>query len=174
MSAATALHGGPASSWEAQGGPEVRAGASWVAVAGGLVAAAAAAAGLAALAKRSREQRRDATARAAEAKQASAEACQLQAAKPSVEIAYCCKCKWGLRAAWMAQELLSTFEADLRSVNLAPSMEGGTYKITLQPSGQVIWDRRVDGGFPEAKEAKRRLRDSISPDRALGRCLDCK
>jgi len=28
-----------------------------------------------------------------------------------VEIEYCTQCRWLLRAAWMAQELLSTFDA---------------------------------------------------------------
>lgn len=31
-----------------------------------------------------------------------------------------------------------------------------------------IWDRRVDGGFPETKELKRRVRDVIQPGRDLG------
>lgn len=32
----------------------------------------------------------------------------------------------------------------------------------------VLWDRRIDGGFPETKELKRRLRDVIDPGRSLG------
>jgi len=32
----------------------------------------------------------------------------------------------------------------------------------------VIWDRKVDGGFPETKELKRRVRDVIQPGRDLG------
>lgn len=32
--------------------------------------------------------------------------------KPIVEIEYCTQCRWLLRAAWMAQELLVTFEED--------------------------------------------------------------
>ncbi|MGH9801124.1 MAG: Rdx family protein, partial [Blastocatellia bacterium] len=31
----------------------------------------------------------------------------------SVEIIYCSQCRWLLRAAWMAQELLSTFEQEI-------------------------------------------------------------
>ncbi|KAL3964678.1 hypothetical protein ACCO45_001682 [Purpureocillium lilacinum] len=32
----------------------------------------------------------------------------------------------------------------------------------------VLWDRKVDGGFPETKELKRRVRDVIEPGRDLG------
>ena len=32
----------------------------------------------------------------------------------------------------------------------------------------VLWDRKVDGGFPETKELKRRVRDLIDPSRGLG------
>lgn len=33
---------------------------------------------------------------------------------------------------------------------------------------KVLWDRKVDGGFPETKELKRRVRDVIEPGRNLG------
>ena len=32
---------------------------------------------------------------------------------PRIEIEYCTQCRWLLRAAWMAQELLTTFEKDV-------------------------------------------------------------
>jgi hypothetical protein len=32
----------------------------------------------------------------------------------------------------------------------------------------VLWDRREDGGFPETKELKRRVRDVVEPGRDLG------
>ena len=32
---------------------------------------------------------------------------------PRIEIEYCTGCRWGLRAGWVAQELLVTFEAEL-------------------------------------------------------------
>jgi hypothetical protein len=35
-------------------------------------------------------------------------------------------------------------------------------------STKTLWDRREDGGFPETKELKRRVRDVIEPDRDLG------
>ena len=85
--------------------------------------------------------------------------------KPDITITYCTLCNWLLRSGWMAQELLSSFGEDLGSVTLVPA-RGGTFVITV--NDQVIWDRRVDGGFPEAKELKRRVRDIVWPDRDLG------
>lgn len=32
----------------------------------------------------------------------------------------------------------------------------------------MLWDRKLDGGFPETKELKRRVRDVIEPGRNLG------
>jgi len=85
--------------------------------------------------------------------------------KPRIEIRYCPKCKWLLRAAWMAQELLSTFEDDLGEVALVPA-ESGVYQIRL---GQdVLFDRKTAGRFPEAAELKQLLRDQIAPGRDLG------
>ena len=37
-----------------------------------------------------------------------------------VEIQYCTGCKWLLRSAWLAQELLTTFEKELDNVSLKP------------------------------------------------------
>ncbi|PKP73027.1 MAG: hypothetical protein CVT84_15680 [Alphaproteobacteria bacterium HGW-Alphaproteobacteria-6] len=84
---------------------------------------------------------------------------------PIVTITYCRQCNWLLRAAWMAQELLSSFAEDLGGVTLVPGT-GGTFTITVD--GKTLWDRREDGGFPEAKVLKQRLRDQIAPDRDLG------
>ena len=36
-----------------------------------------------------------------------------------VEIEYCTQCRWLLRAAWMAQELLTTFEAKIKELKQA-------------------------------------------------------
>ena len=82
-----------------------------------------------------------------------------------VEIRYCTQCRWLLRAAWMAQELLSTFGQDLGAVALIPST-GGAFEITLD--GETIWERKRDGGFPEAKVLKQRVRDHAWPERDLG------
>lgn len=85
--------------------------------------------------------------------------------KPKITIAYCTRCNWLLRAGWMAQELLSTFGEDLGSVTLVPGT-GGVFVITVD--GLTIWDRVVDGGFPDVKSLKQRVRDLVWPDRDLG------
>lgn len=87
------------------------------------------------------------------------------AARPRITIRYCTQCNWLLRAGWIAQELLQTFGEDLGEVALIPGT-GGVYEIALD--GEVIWERRRDGGFPGAAEIKRRLRDRIAPERGLG------
>lgn len=70
-----------------------------------------------------------------------------------------------LRAAWMAQELLSTFEQELGGVTLRPG-EGGVFEIAVE--GRRVWSRADDGGFPEIKILKQRVRDEISPGKSLG------
>ncbi|GHE53437.1 hypothetical protein GCM10019059_10700 [Camelimonas fluminis] len=86
-------------------------------------------------------------------------------AGPRVSIEFCTQCQWLLRSAWMAQELLSTFGQDLGEVALLPRT-GGVFRIQVNDS--LIWDRTVDGGFPDAKTLKQRVRDLIDPDRPLG------
>ncbi|WP_149240249.1 SelT/SelW/SelH family protein [Dyadobacter sp. 32] len=86
--------------------------------------------------------------------------------KPTVVIEYCPKCGWLLRAAWMAQELLTTFTEDLRGVSLVPSEVAGRYTIHLGDS--LLWDRKREGRFPEPKEIKKLIRDLIDPERNLG------
>jgi selenoprotein W-related protein len=89
----------------------------------------------------------------------------LRGAGPRVEITYCPRCRWLLRAAWMAQELLVTFERELGEVALRPGEEG-TYEVRL--NGDLLWSRRAEGRFPEPKELKQRIRDRIAPGRSLG------
>ncbi|KAH7272780.1 Rdx family-domain-containing protein [Fusarium solani] len=94
---------------------------------------------------------------------------------PRVTIQFCTQCKWMLRAAYYAQELLSTFSTALGEVALQPST-GGTFIVSIThqapdvetASTKVLWDRREDGGFPETKELKRRVRDVVEPGRDLG------
>lgn len=88
-----------------------------------------------------------------------------QVDKPRVAITYCTQCRWQLRAAWLAQELLTTFESELGEVALRPG-SGGVFEITT--GGVLVWDRRRDGGFPDAKVLKQRVRDVVAPDRDLG------
>ncbi len=86
--------------------------------------------------------------------------------KPTIEIEYCTACRWLLRAAWMAQELLSTFEQELAGVTLKPGSKSGVFEIRL--GNTCLWSRETDGGFPDAKELKKRVRDQIDPGRDLG------
>jgi len=85
---------------------------------------------------------------------------------PTIEIEYCTACRWLLRAAWMAQELLTTFEKELGGVTLVPGSDAGIFEIRID--GDTIWSRKTDGGFPDAKELKKRVRDRIDPERDLG------
>ncbi len=87
-------------------------------------------------------------------------------AKPRVEVHYCPACHWLPRSTWMAQEILYTFGEELGEVALVPASESGRFTILLD--GEIIWDRRQEGGFPDVKTLKRKLRDAIAPDRALG------
>ena len=86
--------------------------------------------------------------------------------KPSIVIEYCPKCHWLLRAAYMAQEFLTTFDAELKSVTLQPSEVNGDFHISI--NGEKIFDRKEYGGFPEIKELKQRIRDVVSPGKNLG------
>ena len=86
--------------------------------------------------------------------------------KPTVEIEYCPGCRWLLRAGWTAQELLTTFEAELGAVTLKPSEAAGTFRVTVDDD--ILWDRKAEGGFPEMKVLKQRIRDHIAPERDLG------
>ncbi|MGH1589138.1 SelT/SelW/SelH family protein [Methylobacterium phyllosphaerae] len=85
--------------------------------------------------------------------------------RPRVAITYCTQCNWLLRAAWMAQELLSTFRDDLGEVALVPAA-GGTFRIEM--GGALLWERVRDGGFPDVKALKQRVRDHLDPARDLG------
>ena len=84
---------------------------------------------------------------------------------PRVEIEYCTKCRWLLRAAWMAQELLTTFEAELGEVALIPG-RAGVFEVRVNQT--LIWSRHQYGRFPDAKELKQLLRDAVVPGKHLG------
>ena len=85
--------------------------------------------------------------------------------KPRIAIVYCRQCNWLLRAAWMAQEILSTFGDDVGEVALLPST-GGAFRIEIDDD--VVWDRKRDGGFPDVPTLKQIVRDRIDPERSLG------
>jgi len=85
--------------------------------------------------------------------------------RPRVEIVYCRQCRWLMRAAWMAQELLATFEDDLGEVALIPGT-GGIFEVRL--GDRAVWSRAAEGGFPEIKVLKQRVRDVVAPAKDLG------
>lgn len=86
--------------------------------------------------------------------------------KPTITIEYCPQCRWMLRAAYMAQEILSTFENDLELVSLKPGQQGGIFRIYYNDT--LLFDRARYGGFPEIKEVKQWIRDQVEPERDLG------
>ncbi|RMZ88800.1 hypothetical protein DV736_g3978, partial [Chaetothyriales sp. CBS 134916] len=110
---------------------------------------------------------------------------------PRITIKFCTQCKWNLRAAYYAQEVLQTFSTSLGEVALVPAT-GGTFEVRIfyaanqtaniasaggttsdadgvvKVTEKILWDRQVDGGFPETKELKGRVRDVVEPGRSLG------
>ncbi|KAK4634563.1 hypothetical protein CLAFUW4_00941 [Fulvia fulva] len=100
---------------------------------------------------------------------------------PRVAITYCTQCKWLLRAAYFAQELLSTFGTSIGEIALIPATGGiFTVYVTHVRTGSdgsnansdaaevMIWDRKAEGGFPETKILKQKLRNLIEPEKNLG------
>lgn len=85
--------------------------------------------------------------------------------RPRVAIRYCTQCRWLLRAAWLAQELLTTFVDELGEVALVPGT-GGVFEVAV--GEELIWSREREGRFPEAKELKQLVRDRIAPTKDLG------
>ena len=85
-----------------------------------------------------------------------------------LSIEYCPGCRWITKSFWMATELLGEYPIEsLEGVTIAPS-DSGTFRITATTSTSrstegkedvhkdsssnnnavLLWDRRVDGGFP--------------------------
>ena len=85
--------------------------------------------------------------------------------KNRVEILYCTECRWLMRAAWMTQELLTTFEQEIDEVALVPRT-GGVFEVRVD--GALLWSRKERGRFPELKELKQLIRDRIAPGKDLG------
>lgn len=86
--------------------------------------------------------------------------------KHRVSIEYCTKCRWMIRASWMMQELLNSFEDELEEVCLKPGSVGGIFNVML--NDQLLWSRQQQGRFPDIVELKRLIRDVIAPDKSLG------
>ncbi len=87
-------------------------------------------------------------------------------ATTNITITYCDKCRFMMRAAWIAQELLQTFNEELNEVTLRPSQTAGIFQITFNQ--QTIWDRKNDGNPLDIKQIKQRVRDSIAPEKNIG------
>lgn len=85
--------------------------------------------------------------------------------KAIIDIYYCRQCNWMLRSTWMTQELLHTFSEEIQTISLHPDTDG---RFEVHCNGQLIWERKADGGFPDAKQLKQRIRDVIDPERDLG------
>jgi selenoprotein W-related protein len=86
--------------------------------------------------------------------------------KSVITIEYCPKCGWLLRAAYMAQEILTTFADDVKAVSLQPAEISGQYTIFVNE--EKIFDRKEQGRFPEIKELKQLIRDKAAPEKNLG------
>ena len=90
--------------------------------------------------------------------------------KPTIKIEYCVGCRWLNRSSWFAQELLTTFDKELKGVMLSPSLIPGVFIIKLNE--ELIWDRKINDGFPDIKNLKQIIRDKVSPEKDLGHS-DC-
>ena len=85
----------------------------------------------------------------------------------TLSIEYCSGCRWMLKSFWIAQELLTTFEADLDAVTILPSSNKGIFSVRLN-GNQLLWDRKEQGGFPSPKGLKQIVRDMVEPEKFLG------
>jgi len=94
---------------------------------------------------------------------------------PSITIEFCDRCRWLHRATWTSTELFLTFPPPkLTAVSLRPLNSddtAGRFRVWLYLAGEpaiLLWDRKVEGGFPELKVLKQRVRDYIQPGVSLG------
>lgn len=106
---------------------------------------------------------------------------------PLIVILYCSKCKWQNRAVWYLQEILQTFDGEIKMVSLEPMVgQPGTFQVTLYKDDTstpvILYKRRYknadlaikygdsDGsmskpyyhdGFPDSKYLKTLIRDAL-------------
>ena len=85
--------------------------------------------------------------------------------KPRLEVEYCARCGFMLRAAWVAQELLKSFEDELNEVALKPG-SGGIFTVRLDDA--LLYSNKAEGRFPEIKELKQRVARAIGSDKRFG------
>ncbi|KAM0793513.1 hypothetical protein ACM66B_000952 [Microbotryomycetes sp. NB124-2] len=112
---------------------------------------------------------------------------------PRVVIEFCDRCRWLHRSIWVQTELFLTFPPTLLSVEGTQDVKKGLQAITLVPRSKpetggrfrvwlyqeptndssdsvptLVWDRKTEGGFPELKVLKQRIRNLINPEQSLG------
>ncbi|KAI9001222.1 Rdx family-domain-containing protein [Trametes punicea] len=94
---------------------------------------------------------------------------------PSITIEFCDRCRRLHRATWVSTELFLTFPTPaLRSITIMPlnaEDTAGRFRVWLFLDDKppvLVWDRKVEGGFPELKVLKQRIRDHIQPGKSLG------
>ena len=73
-----------------------------------------------------------------------------------------------MRAAWAAQELLTTFDGQLGGVMLRPNAArpGGAFEVRV--GARLVYSRKAEKRFPEMKELKQLVRAVVAPDKGLG------
>ncbi|KAJ6601164.1 Rdx type Seleno protein, partial [Mycena vulgaris] len=85
------------------------------------------------------------------------------------------QCRWLHRATWVQTELFLTFPPpSIGCIALLPRNSeetAGRFRVWVTLSGaapQLAWDRKVEGGFPELKVLKQKIRDIVQPGKSLG------
>ncbi|TRM68304.1 Rdx family-domain-containing protein [Schizophyllum amplum] len=93
----------------------------------------------------------------------------------TIIIEFCDRCRWLHRATWTQTELFLTFPPpNVTSITLIPrntEETAGRFRVWLLSSSEppkLMWDRKIEGGFPELKVLKQRIRDVIQPGKSLG------
>lgn len=74
--------------------------------------------------------------------------------RTGISITYCRECNFALRASWVAQELLHTFEDYVSGVTLVPG-RGGVFDVRY--GDQLIFSNQAAGRFPETRELRELL-----------------
>jgi len=101
----------------------------------------------------------------------------LPACTPRIIIEFCDRCRWLHRATWVQTELLLTFPPPIiQAITLIPRNSpetGGRFRVWIvaredNARPELLWDRKTQGGFPELKELKQRVRDHVQPSLSLG------
>ncbi|KAF9649644.1 hypothetical protein BDM02DRAFT_3094452 [Thelephora ganbajun] len=93
---------------------------------------------------------------------------------PRIVIEFCNRVHRLHRTQWVATELFLTFPPpELASISVVPLTSdetAGRFRVWVftDHSPVLVWDRKVEGGFPELKVLKQRIRDKIQPERSLG------